>query len=729
GTCYDDGYASGTNYAGYFTRDTWYVYDFIDNRFEPQTTSDVAKTVCTEAVGTQYNNDDPGTDDVCITINTTTDPDTVTDTVTAFAAKGNFLNWVAASKFDIEKKILTGGKWNSDNSKLIMESRGCGGTRFIKKLALDDGKYLTLAVKPRSGTDHTTQIEIFQVNDTGFDNTDCQDVLDEMAKDIPNLGQIKVEIDGCMEYGANQSYTGAENPAFNQAIQSCWWADKHGSWPDDGAQHVISLKNQCFTIYGTIDPEDIATDSSGYVCYGKYGAAEESAGYVGRCWEPAGGDRDCNDRSCATDGHVEGDTWKIIGTDYKCEGGIVKEYINSKKVWATVQDCVGGGDISGDGWTNDIADFNGDEVIDADEGVDVCVDQALRDFCEFIPVPQVIDPSDLESSTGEIWNIPAMLIDSGVIGQLDQPIATIDGYIYEPTAPEGIIQEFADDLHMGVMRFNIEGSKSECTLSDPYVLYSCVEEGNRDGGIVIVDIDQGDDHTTTLVSAINNMEADTWTPLAEAMYNAIGYYGQNNLFRLDNTDFTINAGVDPVKYWCQDNNVLIITEGASTADLNVNVAVAANDYDADNDDSPDPCFDSNGDDNVDANDISACNALSAGTYLDDMTYFGWHGAVTDIYTTPTLNDRDKQNIKTHIVATGTLRDTGDTECSPDVLMLEAAANGGTTLYNSDDAAALEDNLRQVFSEIRSGASAGSAASVISSSRGGEGAIYQAIFWP
>ncbi|MCK5438195.1 MAG: hypothetical protein KAI90_09270, partial [Desulfobulbaceae bacterium] len=142
-----------------------------------------------------------------------------------------------------------------------------------------------------------------------------------------------------------------------------------------------------------------------------------------------------------------------------------------------------------------------------------------------------------------------------------------------------------------------------------------------------------------------------------------------------------------------------------------------------------PCFDSDGDSDVDANDISACNALSAGTYLDDMTYFGRHGAVTDIYTTPTLNDRDKQNIKTHIVATGTLRDTGDTECSPDVLMLEAAANGGTTLYNSDDAAALEDNLRQVFSEIRSGASAGSAASVISSSRGGEGAIYQAIFWP
>ncbi|MCK5230839.1 MAG: hypothetical protein KAR13_11270, partial [Desulfobulbaceae bacterium] len=641
-------YVSATNYAGYFTRDTWYVYDFTDNRFESQTTSAVAKTVCSTAAvdanSTEYNNDE-GTDDVCITINTVDDP----DTVTAFAAKGNLLNWVAASKFDIEKKILTGGKWISDNSKLVMESRGCGYRRFVKKLALDDDNDLTLAVKPISSTDHTTQIEIFQVNYTGFDNTHCQAVLDEMALDSPSLGTLKSEIDACMENADKQSYVSGEQPAFNQAVQTCWWADKQGSWPEDGTQHVTSLKNQCSNIYETINPEDIATDSPGYVCYGKYGAAEVSAGYVGRCWEPKGDNRVCTDRSCETDY----ETWKITGTDYKCEGGVVKESIKDGSiwVWVTVQDCVGGGDIEGTGWTNDqdVNDLDGDGNI-TELVIDICVDQAIRDFCRAIQIPQVIDPSDLESSTGEIWNIPAMLIDSGVIGQLAEPIATLNGYINEPTAPEGLIQEFAADLHMGVMRFNTEGSKSECLLSDSHVLYSCTEEGNKDGGIVIVDIDQGDAHTTTLVSAINNMEADTWTPLAEAMYNAIGYYGQNDSFRLDATDFTIDAGVDPVKYWCQDNHVLIITEGASTADMNVNVAVAAKDYDADGDD------------------IFACNTLFAGTYLDDMTYFGRHMAVTDIYSTPTLEGRDKQNIKTHIVATGTLRDTGYTECSPDVLM-------------------------------------------------------------
>ena len=33
--------------------------------------------------------------------------------VTAFAAKGRFLNWLMSSKFDVEKKILTGGKYDS----------------------------------------------------------------------------------------------------------------------------------------------------------------------------------------------------------------------------------------------------------------------------------------------------------------------------------------------------------------------------------------------------------------------------------------------------------------------------------------------------------------------------------------------------------------------------------------------------------------------------------------
>ena len=54
-------------------------------------------------------------------------------TVTKFVAEGNYLNWLSASKFDIQKQILTGGKYDAVNTELIQETRGCVGRRFIKE--------------------------------------------------------------------------------------------------------------------------------------------------------------------------------------------------------------------------------------------------------------------------------------------------------------------------------------------------------------------------------------------------------------------------------------------------------------------------------------------------------------------------------------------------------------------------------------------------------------------
>ncbi len=89
----------------------------------------------------------------------------------------------------------------------------------------------------------------------------------------------------------------------------------------------------------------------------------------------------------------------------------------------------------------------------------------------------------------------------------------------------------------------------------------------------------------------------------------------------------------------------------------------------------------------------------------------------------------KQPVTTHIVTTGSLRTDGTGECSPATLMTNAANNGGSTLLTGEDPAQLETNLKAVLSGILGRASAGSAASVISSSRSGEGAVYQAVFWP
>ena len=177
GYCYDGTYTEGGNlvesydaaagYFGYFDAAGWYAYDLMAGRFVAKTAAE-ASTICSS---TNYSNS--GT--VCIGINESVDP----KTVTAFVATGNFLNWASASKLDIQKKILTGGKYDTANGLMVMESRGCLGRRFVKKIGVNDAGgtpyYLTLGIRPPNddekglnANDDTTRIEIFEVTDDGF---------------------------------------------------------------------------------------------------------------------------------------------------------------------------------------------------------------------------------------------------------------------------------------------------------------------------------------------------------------------------------------------------------------------------------------------------------------------------------------------------------------------------------------------------------------------------------
>ena len=144
---------------------------------------------------------------------------------------------------------------------------------------------------------------------------------------------------------------------------------------------------------------------------------------------------------------------------------------------------------------------------------------------------------------------------------------------------------------------------------------------------------------------------------------------------------------DPITAWCQSNNILIITEGASTADINSTVG----------------SFVGTSGQNDGDTDASSCGDLAGSTYLDDLTYYGWKG--TDIYGAGI----PYQNIMTHIVIAGTMRATGTGECNPETLLNEAAANGGTSVYQANSAADLQAKLEAAFASIREGAAAGSAA--------------------
>ena len=643
GYCYDDTYDAASTYVGYFEPGTWYAYNLGTERFEPKTVAE-ASAIWNLA---KYKHSD-----VSIDIN-------ATPSVTAFAAKGNFLNWAAASKLDVEKEVLTGGKYDAANSRLVMESRGCVDRRFVKKVQMTDMMfnifYLTLAVRPpeasekANASDNTTRIEIFEVTDTGFDNTACQSAIQEFAQPSPNQGQIKQDIEDCMIYNSKNKAIANTMSAFNHSVQDCWYQTKHGVWPP-GAGTVQSMKNDLEKIYedmyqvnpAAFNPNTIQPEDRGYVGYGDFATG---AGYVGRCWD------------------LGADDWQ-------------------------------GNNLNIPGWTSD-----------------ACVDQALKDFCGVMEVTEVVDPTDQADVTGELWNLPAMLIDTGVVAQLGDPLAVFKAHIDKPGVPTGLLQEFASDLRMGAMVFNEDGSKTECTQPDPNVLYNCPDPANRDGGRIITAIDTGVPHTNNLIAAVNDIKATSWTPVAEAMYNAVGYYTQNSALRLDTNDFSI--GTDPVTEWCQANNILIVTDGASTADLNNVVSTFVN---------------TAGQNDGGSDDLPDCGSLSGSTSMDDLTYFAKQG--TDIYPIGQgqLNGMDKQNITTYIVVAGALRSTGADECSPDVLLTSAAQNGGTSLYQATDPSAMETRLREAFTAIL-GSASGTVVSILSTSGEGEGAVYQAHFKP
>ncbi|MBU0729800.1 MAG: hypothetical protein KKA70_08665, partial [Proteobacteria bacterium] len=456
-------------------------------------------------------------------------------------------------------------------------------------------------------------------------------------------------------------------------------------------------------------------------------------------------------------------------------------------------------------------DVNGNGILD--QG---CIYMAIRDFCSPFYDPGVIDPASPVTSVADehFPNLPAILMEIALQGQLREPIATLNGYIKQTTDPEGLIDDFAADIRIGAMQYNQMGTRSECDASPKLThrLYDDCPASSQDGAKLIAYMDNGTDHTARLVQAINDIKANTWTPIAEAYYEALGYFTQQDTVALDMrfddddflrdsdyskafpfasvdanydpvpswlsrrniataaSDWTVvpfplltlvkdaanklywtNAGgtpslyqrdgttfatdvaedtavswvpVDPVTNYCQKNNILIITDGGSTVDVHPDIISKIGDYDA------------GGSENA------ACGNTVAGvykgyygsTYLDDLAKYAYAAPATTLYKDGQLLDgegidQDKQNITTYVVTAGKLRVTGTDECSPDVLLANTATNGGTSLYASEDPEQLEANLRSVMESIRAGTASGSASSVISASRGGEGAIYQAIFWP
>jgi type IV pilus assembly protein PilY1 len=192
------------------------------------------------------------------------------------------------------------------------------------------------------------------------------------------------------------------------------------------------------------------------------------------------------------------------------------------------------------------------------------------------------------------------------------------------------------------------------------------------------------DHADGLIHDIDEVVADAWTPFAEAYYNAVAYFvrdanktasGNANLedalFDAKNGAITdpLGEGFDTsthtncIEYRCQKNNILIISDGASTADNN---DIMMSDISSLTIDSSD-----NGPD------TATCGLYTGSTYLDDLSYFTQSSNIFDPTDNDATDNEIAQNITTYVVYTGAEESTATGECAPLELMTNTAENGGS----------------------------------------------------
>lgn len=194
-------------------------------------------------------------------------------------------------------------------------------------------------------------------------------------------------------------------------------------------------------------------------------------------------------------------------------------------------------------------------------------------------------------------------------------------------------------------------------------------------GVMIFNNDEGgriksgvktltDANRTQLINDINAINAGTWTPLAETLYEA-GLYFKGAASKFNNGVTYIS----PIEYSCQRNYVLIVTDGEPTQDQNAILAQVIGDRDGDGREpggKHEVHYDSSGSD-----------------YLDDVAKY--------LYETDLRPLDGQQNIITYTI--------GFT-VSSDLLERTATAGHGRYFY-ANSAQQLADAFQNVIDEILS----------------------------
>jgi type IV pilus assembly protein PilY1 len=786
--CIDNTYNnSAVTYPGYFRETANYCYSSRSNNTTCTNsgTYDQFDSGATIPATCTYGGSTSTTPYVCV------DVDTGTGLVTQFVATGKFLNWLATSKFDSEKKILTGGKYRADvgNGNLIGETRGCVGRSFIKTIPGIDltfairGGDATISTTSQAAQYGTTYIEIYQ---GAYNTSACTAAMNDWSTvSTAGLGPLQTDSKQCIGGTGNIA---DQLVAANQAIHDCYWY-----YNGHGLTNLQPIKNVCVKVWANTpassitDPNSPAAICSNQLTHSGSLVDGNTEGFLGSCFTAG-----VWDDACALKENK--DYCQMIGGS-----GAVADPPSDTIVPETVQNVPGF--MTGLGLAN---------------------------------LPMINDYTAYANGT------------KGFMLAVHGPTSPALSW-----PPQGLIQKYQDSIRFGAMTFQNNGSGTECnssgycsatstnsgasctadaTCSGGKCLFSvpcaktcsnaptrqcygdndctiknsagtvvstgnCNDLAKSDGGAIISYVGAGfcgtktttsgtpcvvdsqcttsgefckpsiGTHATGLLSTIENIEATSWTPFAEGFYNAMGYFARSNAYTLtppasrrddfpmpgpENTATSYDSNEkNPSQYRCQSNNILLITDGMSTADQNSHVEDLAALY-ADQvpytiggttykpaDLSTTPTtpattgYDSAKNHGFDT--TNKCPDYAGSRSISDLAWVAKNRNIKTLTTSGTASTTApvtaSESISTYVVYSGPQTTGKPGLCDPQTLMANTATNGGTTLLSATNPAELETKLDSAFSTVAAKAASGTAASILSNSEGSGANILQAVFYP
>ncbi|MCM0083697.1 hypothetical protein L4X63_19090 [Geomonas sp. Red32] len=674
GQCYDNNaYNNTVTYYGYFNKDTYYSYNSASGRFEPIPAGDTMPSSCTfrtpffcvaMSAGTPVSQG--GTRTIASV--------TLSDgkVVNGFIARGNFINYLVTSKFDLQKMILTGGKFDVPSNSLVAESRGCMGKRFVKILSSTQGENsveyvsnLTFVVRGPNASDPdyvnpvvqngTSRIDIY---DGPYNITSCTGAFTDSSKIDTCLaapvGGTNYKANGVI-HALHVCVKGAANGNMNSLEKDCTddWSTNYGSVSATVAATLITNDQGGDAICSSVLKHSLING--------------RDTGYIGLCYD--------------------GSKW-----DGTCESN------------------------------------------------------QMADFCGQMQAQQVVDPTSTTATSGSNY-LPSFVIDAGV-NALGPAVADYLAKAYQQQAPTGLIQEFQNYIGFGVLAFNYDGAGTECNdgitntsspipctkvcsdtgkacfINSDCASNSCNVVVKTDGGKIPAGGYIGDpigDHSTGLINVIDNLQGTSWTPFAETFYEGLAYLTNSTNFSLADTKPTrlqtndFDATKPPPSASCYLNNVLIITDGSSTADQNAHVNTLASNSTLNPTGSRYASFCSNfkGSTNV-----AALASMAYNRNIWDLTKVADHSI-------------NNEYVTTYVTYSGP--DSSSTSaCDPKNLMLNTAnygSGGKVPMYWATDYQSMVSNMRDAFKKIATSSASGTAASILNNSQGSGANLLQAVFFP